>query len=84
MLRKKGILVIFIIILVLLIIGVLVGKKILKIEILRKGKKPNFLILLIRGMCIFLWPIEILLIMFFNKNIGDFIFDTEVVNVDSQ
>lgn len=61
-----------------------IGKKILKIEILRKGKKPNFLILLIRGMCIFLWPIEIFLIMFFNKSIGDFIFDTEVVNVDSQ
>ena len=58
-----------------------IGKRILKIEILKKGKKPNFLVLSIRGIGVFLCPLEFILIMLFNQNIGDILFDTEVVSV---
>ena len=59
-----------------------IGKKIMKLEIVNKeNEKPNKLILICRNLTVFIWPLEIILLLIFNKRIGDILFNTQVVEV---
>lgn len=62
-----------------------VGKKLTKIEILKyDGSKPNTFELLFRNIFLFITPIELILILFKNKRIGDMIFKTKVIFTDDK
>lgn len=57
-----------------------IGKKICGLEVrMNDNTKPPIIILLIRNFTILIYPIEILMIIFFGKRIGDYIFKTSVV-----
>ena len=59
-----------------------IGKKIMKLEIVNKeNEKPNKFILICRNLTVFIWPLEIILLLIFNKRIGDILFNTQVVEV---
>ena len=54
----------------------------MKLEIVNKeNEKPNKLILICRNLTVFIWPLEIILLLIFNKRIGDILFNTQVVEV---
>lgn len=59
-----------------------IGKKIMKLEIVNKeNEKPNKLILICRNLTLYIWPLEIILLLIFNKRIGDILFNTQVVEI---
>lgn len=56
------------------------GKRIMRIEIKKvTNATPKFYELVFRNIFLFIWPIEVLLILFQNKRIGDIVFKTKVV-----
>lgn len=59
-----------------------IGKKILNIRIVNNdGKEPLKKQLIFRNIFIFLWPIEVILIMINNKKIEDYLFKTSIVSI---
>ncbi len=57
-----------------------IGKRIMKIKVVRKsGEKASFLRLILRNISIVIWPIEALLLLIGRGKIGDIIANTKVV-----
>lgn len=57
-----------------------IGKKFLKLEIVTlEEKKPSIRILILRNIFLIMWPVDIFLWIIFNKRVGDFIFQTKVI-----
>lgn len=61
--------------------GQSLGKRILKLKVVKKKGQstPSRLICCIRNIFLFLWPIDLFLILFTGKKLGDYITQTEVV-----
>lgn len=59
-----------------------IGKHILNLEIVSAdGKKlPRFKLFARNFLLLFIWPVECILILLFNKRIGDYIFNTIIVD----
>lgn len=56
------------------------GKKICKLEVLKlNNERLSNLIKILRNTMILIWPVELVLLVLFNKRLGDIIFKTKVV-----
>lgn len=56
------------------------GKKICKLEVLNlNNKRLSNSIKILRNFMILIWPVELILLVLFNKRLGDIIFKTKVV-----
>lgn len=60
-----------------------IGKKIMNLQVVTKdNNKPNVIALILRNIFIcYIYPISFILILIFNKSLGDFVFKTKVVEV---
>lgn len=57
-----------------------IGKKLFKLKVNTiNGTTPNWGILILRNLTVIIWPIEIILILIYNRRITDFILKTQVV-----
>lgn len=61
--------------------GQSLGKRVLHLKVIKKKEQstPSRLICCIRNIFLFLWPIDLFLILFTGKKLGDYITQTEVV-----
>lgn len=60
------------------------GKKICQLEITTtNNEKISNLIKILRNLTIFIWPVELLLVLILNKRLGDVIFNTKVIERNS-
>lgn len=61
--------------------GQSLGKRVLQLKVIKKKEQstPSRLICCIRNIFLFLWPIDLFLILFTGKKLGDYITQTEVV-----
>lgn len=58
-----------------------IGKKIMKIEVLKSNNyKPDMLIIILRNSFLIFWPIEAILFFVKGKRLGDIFLNTKVVN----
>lgn len=58
-----------------------IGKKIMKIEVLKKdGNIPKISILILRNAFLIIWPLEVFFLIKNNQRIGDLVFGTKVVD----
>lgn len=61
-----------------------VGKRVLRIavrDIEDTSKKPGSIRLIIRNVTVFLWPVELLLLILMGRRIGDIIAKTQVTHM---
>lgn len=65
--------------------GQSLGKRILKLKVVKKQGQstPSKLICCIRNIFLFLWPIDLFLILFTDRKFGDYIAQTEAVTKTS-
>lgn len=57
-----------------------IGKKLFKLKVSTiNGTTPNWGVLILRNLTVIIWPIEIILILIYNRRITDFILKTQVV-----
>lgn len=57
-----------------------IGKKLFKLRIsTTNDDTPNWVILILRNLTVIIWPIEIILILIYNRRIMDLILKTQVV-----
>lgn len=58
------------------------GKKICQLEILTtNNENPTNLVKILRNLTVYIWPIELVLLIVFNKRLGDILFKTKVIEV---